>query len=202
MNNTYNRMLILVVNERLEEGKKLNAIKKAILPIATAGALVVGGTQMAKTGGSTPPPATLTRSIDGQETKKVPTNTTLARPKARTSVKPQARISVKPEDTGPESGAGWRGENLNQQYNRLLKRRSEQEAFDKARGATPYNRKPLVPPYKDSHGDWQAGPKPDNPKSFYGLPGLPKRAKETPEDRQKRLHREGKVKNSYLPKNK
>ena len=46
MNNTYNRMLTLVVNERLEEGKKLDAIKKGakkvILPIAATAALAVG----------------------------------------------------------------------------------------------------------------------------------------------------------------
>ena len=195
MNNTYNRMLTLVVNERLEEAMTLRQrIAAGLIAAGAAGGL---GTQMSKIGGSTPPPAALTRSIGGQATEKVPTNTTLAQPKAR------AITSVKPEDTGPESGAGRRGENLNQQYNRLLQRRADQEAFDKGRGATPYNRKPLVPPYKDSHGDWQAGPKPNNPKSHYGVPGLPKdalgRAKETPEDRQKRLHREGKVPNSYLP---
>tara|TARA_R110002110_G_scaffold299532_1_gene513764 strand:- start:362 stop:943 length:582 start_codon:yes stop_codon:yes gene_type:complete len=191
-------MLTLVVNERLDEAMTLRQrIAAGLIAAGAAGGL---GTQMSKIGGSTPPPATLTRSIGGQETEKVPTNTTLAQPKA----KARAITSVKPEDTGPESGAGRRGENLNQQYNRLLQRRADQEAFDKGRGATPYNRKPLVPPYRDSHGDWQAGPKPDNPKSHYGFPGLPKdaldRDNETPEERQERLHREGKVKNSYLPK--
>lgn len=46
MNNTYNRILNLVVNERLEEGKKLDALKKgakkAMLPIAATAALAVG----------------------------------------------------------------------------------------------------------------------------------------------------------------
>ena len=36
MNNTYNRMLILVVNERLEEGKRLEAVKAGVTRVGGA----------------------------------------------------------------------------------------------------------------------------------------------------------------------
>ena len=179
-------MLTLVVNERLEEAMTL---KQRIV----AGVLALGagglGTHMARTGGSTAPPATLTRSIGGQETKGVPTNTTLAQPKA----KARTITSVKPEDTGPESkrpkkradsGADGQKKAQYDQFGTETWTPEEEEEQERQE----------IRRSKESERQWR---------SRYGLDPLPKdaldRAKETPEDRQKRLHREGKVKNSYLP---
>lgn len=183
MNNTYNRMLTLVVNERLDEAMTLRQrLAAAAIAAGAAGGL---GTQMSKIGGSTPPPATLTRSIGGQETERVPTNTTLAQPKA----KARAITSVKPEDTGPGSKRPKKRADSGEARPRWDTRtetwtpeeEEEQERQEIRRS-------------KESERQWR---------SRYGLDPLPKdaldRAKETPEDRQKRLHREGKVKNSYLP---
>tara|TARA_R110002126_G_scaffold151947_1_gene299045 strand:- start:290 stop:886 length:597 start_codon:yes stop_codon:yes gene_type:complete len=194
MNNTYNRILDLVVNERLEEAMILR--KRIAAGLIAAGAAVGLGTQMSKIGGSTPPPATLTRSIGGQATEKVPTNTTLAQPKSRTSVKPKARISVKPEDTGPESKRPKkRAESREEYLNRMDTGRTPLTPEEADREDREEYEKSL-----ESDRQWRIRQKGS---SHYGLPGLPKdalgRAKETPEDRQKRLHREGKVPNSYLP---
>jgi hypothetical protein len=199
MNNTYNRMVDLVVYDQLEEAMTVKQrIAAGAIALGAAGGL---GTHMARTGGTTPNPATLTRSIGQKARPTTPTNAELATPTTgRTTVKPKDMFTQ--DERYPKGSAK---ENLMQQYNRLNKRRQSEREDDLARGAKPQNRKPLVKPYKDRYGDWQPGPKPDESKKAYDFPDLPQdaldRANETPEDRQKRLHREGKVKNSYLPDN-
>jgi hypothetical protein len=68
MNNTYNRMLILVVNERLEEGKRWDAVKakakKAILPIALVGALGAGARATAQSSDTGPVHKQTTQQVD------------------------------------------------------------------------------------------------------------------------------------------
>jgi len=129
-----------------------------------AGLMAAASLLPTKSDKPTPPPIRPTQSTQHSDN-------TQARPKAKLA-QPKARVTVKPKDMESESERypeakivrGKAKENLNQQYNRLTKRRKSEREDAISRGATPRERKPLVQPYQDFHGDWKPGPKPDKSK--------------------------------------